>query len=96
MDRWGDEVNVFSNVKRNTIIITSKMIFAGLHIGVDMVLGSQQGLGFFNCNVHFEPVTAFGQGDSFTFNATLRKPRLDGGDSLDRWSKSIHDLSFSA
>jgi hypothetical protein len=41
MDRWGDEVNVFSNVKRNTIIITSKMILAGLHIGVDIVLSHQ-------------------------------------------------------
>jgi hypothetical protein len=83
MDRWGDEVNVFLDMNWNTIIITSKMIFAGLHIGVDMILGPQQRLGFFNCNVHFEPVTAFGQSDSFTFDTTLRKPRLDGGESLE-------------
>lgn len=83
MDSWGDEVNVFTNMERNTVIIASKMICACLHIGVDMVLGPQQGLGFFNCNVHFEPVAAFGQDDSFAFDTTLRKPRLNVGESLD-------------
>lgn len=96
MDSWSDKVNVFTNMERNTVIITSKIIFAGLHIGVDIVLGPQQGLGFLNCNVHFEPVSAFGQDDAFIFDTTLRKPRLNGGKSLGRWSKSIRDLCLSA
>jgi hypothetical protein len=51
MDRWGNEVNVFLDMERNAVVITSKMIFASLHIGVNMVLGPQQRLCFLNCDI---------------------------------------------
>jgi len=60
MNRWGNEVNVFLDSERNAVVITSKMIFASLNIGVNMVLGLQQRLCFLNCNIYFKPVTAFG------------------------------------
>ena len=51
MDCWGNEVNVFLDMERNAVVITSKMIFASLHIAVNMVLGPQQRLCFLNCNI---------------------------------------------
>ena len=72
------------------------MIVARLHVGVNMVLRSEQRLSLFHGNIYFQPITTLGQYDSSIFDATLSEPRLDGGESLDRRCECVRDLVLLA
>lgn len=55
MDCGSDEVNVLLDVSWDTVVFTSEMLLAVFGVGVDVVVGLEQRLGFFDSHIELDP-----------------------------------------
>jgi len=85
-------INMSSKIDRNTILFTAQGSLRSFQVFVFPVFSLEKTLGFFDCEVHAEPVATDGQRNSFFSYAKFCEPCFYRCDRGFRRGKSFKNL----